>query len=455
MHRRSLSVLVVALFAAIGDVAWAESPPPRALTLDEATEIALGHNPGLVAAGQAAAAAAEGIEQAKGRYLPKIDLTETASRTNNPTLVFSNLLGQENFGAANFAVPTLNEPDPLDNFNTRLTLTQPIYAGGRISAGKKASQHVAAAARGQQERARQETIFQTTRAYQGVLLARSQLQVAEAARAAAREHLRIAESLVQGGLAVPSDVMRVKVRLAEIEEMVIRATAGEQVARAGLEAVMGARPEGPYDLVEPAEARADLPEVEAAVQEALQRRADLAAAREGAAAASQGVRAAKGGWLPQVGFSAFYEVNGDTFLGSTGQNWAAFVVAGISLFDGLSTASSVRQSHQQEARAGTMVKGFESQVEMEVRQAHAEVAGALARREAARSAVAQAEDAVRIVRDRYEGGLATVTDLLDQETALTDARARAAQADYDCRNGETALRLAMGTLEWTPEEVRT
>lgn len=436
----------------IGSEPVAEPVSPR-LTLGEAIATALQHNPGLIAAAYASTGAAEGSEQAKSRRLPRVELSETASYTTNPTLVFSNLLGQEKFGMTNFAIPSLNEPDPLTNFNGRVALIQPIYAGGRIQAGVSAASHMESAARGREIRYRQETIFETIRTYQGALLARRQRQVAEMAREAASAHLRVAEDLVGEGLAVPSDVMRVKVRLAEIQEMVIRAEAGEAIARAALEAVMGVRPERPYELLEPAGPVGALPDVEASVSAALEGRPDLKAAREEVEASSQGTRASKGIRRPQAGLYAAYDINNDTLIGSSGQNWSVMVNLTWSLLDGGESSSRVRQSLEEESRARAMVSVFEARAALEVRHAHAELAGAIARLEAARSAATEAEEASRIVKDRYEGGLATITDLLDQETALTSARTRAAQAEYDRRNGKAALALAVGSLDenWMEE----
>jgi outer membrane protein TolC len=408
---------------------------------------ALLHNPGLLAAGHESAGAEEEGVQAKARLLPRVEVSETASYTTNPSLVFMNLLGQERFGVANFAIPFLNEPDPLTNFNGRIALMQPIYAGGQLRAGREGAVHAGGAAHAREARARQETIFETVRAYQSALLARRQCRVAESAREAARAHLRAAEDLVEEGLAVPSDVMRVKVRLSEIEEMVIRAESGETIARASLEAVMGVKPARPYELVEPPDGGRALPDLESSIHAARESRPDLRAARETVEASAEAARGSKGGRRPQAGLYAAYDINNETLIGSSGQNWTVMVNLSWSILDGGASTSRVRRSIEDEARARAMVSAFEARAELEVRQAHAELMGALARVEASRSAASEAVEGLRIAKDRYESGLATVTDLLDQETALTSARARAAQAEYDRRNGEAALSLAVGSLD--------
>ena len=51
------------------------------------------------------------VSQARGGYLPNVDLTETWQRGNQPVFVFSSLLAQRQFAAANFAIDALNHPD--------------------------------------------------------------------------------------------------------------------------------------------------------------------------------------------------------------------------------------------------------------------------------------------------------------------------------------------------------
>jgi outer membrane protein TolC len=62
--------------------------------------------------------------------LPKINYAESFARSDNPVFVFSSLLTQHQFGAENFAIGPLNRPDPLNNFQSLLTVDQPIYDAG-------------------------------------------------------------------------------------------------------------------------------------------------------------------------------------------------------------------------------------------------------------------------------------------------------------------------------------
>ncbi|HFB98708.1 MAG TPA: TolC family protein, partial [Bryobacterales bacterium] len=88
----------------------------------------------------------------------------------------------------------------------------------------------------------------------------------------------------------------------------------------------------------------------------------------------------------------------------------------------------------------------EAGVRLQVRQAYADLMAAQERVEVASAAVAQAEESLRIIKNRYEAGLATVTDLLRNETALLEARTRRLAALYDQRVAAAMLELATGAL---------
>jgi outer membrane protein TolC len=82
-----------------------------------------------------------------------------------------------------------------------------------------------------------------------------------------------------------------------------------------------------------------------------------------------------------------------------------------------------------------------------VRQAYSQTASAFQRVAVARQASAQAEEALRIVANRYSGGLLTIVDLLTAEAVLQQARTAQVRALHDYTVGKTHLRLAAGVLE--------
>jgi outer membrane protein TolC len=83
-------------------------------------------------------------------------------------------------------------------------------------------------------------------------------------------------------------------------------------------------------------------------------------------------------------------------------------------------------------------------VQLDVKRAWLRRDEARARQDVAGAAVGQAEESLRLVRDQYEGGAATVTRYLEAELMATQARMRATQARYDLRKAEAELERALG-----------
>lgn len=89
-------------------------------------------------------------------------------------------------------------------------------------------------------------------------------------------------------------------------------------------------------------------------------------------------------------------------------------------------------------------------VEVELLSALRRLESARARRVVSRSAVEQAGESHRIVRDRLEAGLATVTDVLRASTAQQDAEAQHIGALVDVLVGQAQLQKAVGRAAAPP-----
>ena len=159
MHR----ILCILPIAAV----WGQD----SLSLRDAVQLGLRENRSLVAAAAGAEAAAARVEQSRAGSLPKIQYSESFTRSNNPVYVFSSLLTQHQFGAANFEVHALNRPDFLNNFQSLVTVDQPVYDGGLARNATRAAR-LAHEVSGEQTRlAGTDAILAIDRAYHAALLA--------------------------------------------------------------------------------------------------------------------------------------------------------------------------------------------------------------------------------------------------------------------------------------------
>jgi len=116
------------------------------------------------------------------------------------------------------------------------------------------------------------------------------------------------------------------------------------------------------------------------------------------------------------------------------------------LWNGGKTKARVEQASFAESRAEAMRKHADSAIQLEVHKAYLDLSAAAQRVEVASAAAAEAEEANRIIQNRHQAGLITVTELLRSEVALAAARTRRLEAVYDYRVAAAALEHAAGTL---------
>ena len=116
------------------------------------------------------------------------------------------------------------------------------------------------------------------------------------------------------------------------------------------------------------------------------------------------------------------------------------------MWNGGETKARVEQARFAESRADALRKHADSTIQLEVRKAYLDLRAAAQRVEVASAAAAEAEEAHRIIQNRHQAGLITVTELLRSETALAAASTRRLSAIYDQRVAVAALDHAAGTL---------
>src|SRR5262245_7630987 len=159
-----------------------------------------------------------------------------------------------------------------------------------------------------------------------------------------------------------------------------------------------------------------------------------------ASAARDSARAA---FLPQVSAQAGWEFNGAQW-DSRASGWLVGAVARVNLFQGLADRARLTETTEQSKRRAIEREKAQSAVRLEIRTALARLDEATAREAAGRASVAQARETQRIIRDRYESGLADVVALLRAAEAVQEANARQTSAQVDVVLASATLDRALG-----------
>ena len=444
--KKTIIPLILLLITAVPHAAFGEGGPP--LTLDECVRAGLSGNKSLLAETEKVEAAKAGMMKATSAFLPKLDLSETYMHSNNPVMAFGAKLNQGRFTLADFAVNNLNNPAAIDNYNSRAQLTQPIFNGGKEWVGLKSAGLGLEAADMGLSRSRQETVYRAVQAYYGVVLAGEYVKVAEKSLETTEGHVKLAQSLFNQGMLVGSELLLAKVHLAEVKEMHIRARNRHATAKAVLNNVLGRPQDTEFIPAEPLKYVEFPGTLQSFLDEALKARPDLTGMGKGVESMEAGVEMAKTDYLPNLNFIARYDLDDRRPFGGRGESYSLLGVVSWNVFDGLMTTGSVREARANYNRTAHMYDSMKDGVLLEVREAYNSTDEARQRIEAARTAVEEGEEALRIVKKRFESGMAKTMDVLDAETALTRARTNNIQALYDYNVSVAALKLAVGRMEY-------
>jgi outer membrane protein len=414
------------------------------LTLADAIARARARNPDTSSAAAAERAAEQRVTQARAGYLPRVDVSESWQRGNQPVFVFSSLLAQRQFTADDFALSALNRPDARDNFRSALTVEQALFNGATRA-------NVSAAGIGREMATAQRMMIDhdlavsLTTAYGRVLIAAAATQSAAAAGERARADRELAGNRRDAGVVTDADVLQLDVFLSRAQEQQIRAVSDERIARAQLNQLMREPLETLFILDRFAAAPAidqhtDLTALQA---EALRNRPDvkLAVLQEQLAGASQS--AARAAFLPQASVQAGWELNGGAWNGRT-SSWLVGAVARFNVFNGFADKARLIEAREETIRRAREREKAETAARLDVYIAVARLDAARASEAVGRAAVEQARESQRITRDRYQAGLSDVSSLLRSAEAVVQAETQQTAAQVAVLTETAALERTLG-----------
>lgn len=435
-----LAVLLTSLLTAIPSGAQepAARPERRGITLEEAIQEARRGNAdlGLSEARERMAAAEAGL--ARAALLPNASVSSAWTRTTDPVATFGTKLRQGRFGQSDFALEALNDPYPVEDWESRASLGWEPVVPARW-ARRSAAEHASRASGWTRTRTRQATDYRTRLYYYEALRTADRVEAARAAVDAAEAVLEQFRRREEQGLVTRADVLQARAELDAARAGAAGARQGEREAAVALAVHLGWSPDErlprPLDELTPPSGPGAGPVRAGGEAAGVRQRSDLMAAEEGVRAAEAEVEAARLAFLPALGAFATWANHGTAPFSGDGTDWTVGVGLRWSLFEGLG-----RNAELESARAGLTAARLER--ERAVRSARGELL--LARRalraageafEAARSAREAARTGRDLMRRRFAEGLATPADLLQAEartrtteTGAVDALARYHQA---------------------------
>jgi len=245
-------------------------------------------------------------------------------------------------------------------------------------------------------------------------------------------------------MATDADVIALESQVATLRQREIDSQADAAIAKAELNRLTGSPIERSYQVAEPlTSVDASVMPLSTAFAEADANRPELRRAAAAIKLADAERKSVRTSVIPQVAAQAAFDLSGTDF-NPRAQSW---IVGGELRWNfslGGADLARLRAASHAQTRAAADADDLRARVRLEVVTALRRLEAARARQAVGRAAVNQARERQRIIRDRFDAGMAGVTDVLQASSALTDAEAQRVTAVVDAINSDAQLRRAIG-----------
>ncbi|HWB32647.1 MAG TPA: TolC family protein [Acidobacteriaceae bacterium] len=446
-HRVSLSqaILAAMMMTTCGCGLSAQTAAPQSvMSLDQAIQYGLADSPQLRQAEadvQRASAAMTGI---RGTRLPQINAAEEVALSDDPVFAFGTKLRQGRFTNSDFDLHSLNEPRPISNFASSVDATWTAFDFGARENTVRSSRSAVEASKLTRQFSEEEVANTITGLFYRVLLAEGQLAVAKTAVARAQEIDTDIKDRIHAGLSLEADGLRSSALLRSAEDDLATTQSNVQLSRADFFNALG-QPASSIPLIPP-ESKASSPPGDPGQ---LIRRPDIQSLDWQRKSVQQKLDATRLSALPRVEAYGHVEADNPHIFGGGGRDWTVGAKLELHIFDG-----GVRKAHQQEEEAE--LRRLSGQKEQALRDARSHLSSIQAQLEDLRrryetlgQTIEADGAALRASRDRYDAGLISISDVLNQEVELSTAEYARIRAHYEICILTSDLRLADGTLTTT------
>ena len=415
------------------------------LRLSEA--IALSSNPEVAATGYDAAAAQARKEGAWGAMLPSLSAQGAYTRyLDDQRLVPARYNGE---------VGTFSDTI----YSGDLVVKMPLFAGGRLINEARAAKRLSQAAEHRLARTREELVFNVTSVFYGILAQERLIESLSFSREALDSHLKRVNDLIAAQKAAKVDRLRTEVRLADVRQKIVTEQNSLTIQKQLLTNLMGVETtsrtlelQGELD-----ESTTNSLSLEEGVAAAFANRPDYLAVRKEPEAQAKRVDVARAGHAPTVNLFGPYggrwaadptaqlDSEGNVMSGDDSEDIGSVGIGmEISLFQGGRIAARVKKERAKLAAAQERFHKLELQMRLEVETAFLNLDSASERVQTLRKSVEQAEESLRIERQKYDLGKGAIVDVLDTQAALLDAQTNYYRALADVQVARAQIELATG-----------
>ncbi len=448
MLKRGINIIIIAGMVLWGTImAFSEEVEPTKeppLTLPDCIRIALEKNPSNRIASEGVISAKESVGEAGAPYYPELGVQTAYKRWQSHAFLPSGL------SLPGHTIPTI--VGPTDDWMAGLNARYTLFDSGQRQAEYQSALARQGVAEEEKTRIRQDLILSVHQGFYGLAAAMETLDVAGKNLSRTKDHLRLAQERKAAGAVSRADVLRVQVEASNARLELVRAESLVRISKGSLNTIMGLPAEKVLE-VDPKTEEIDSPDsidLLKALDQAVHNRPEIKAALKSIEAQQGGVEAAKSAFGPKVRAEGSYGWRDSNFLPKD-EEWLAGITIEWPLFTGYSRKHRLAKAKAEVFKEEADARQLLLKVKQEVLSAHSRLKETYEAVQTNKVLIQDAEESLRLARERYEVGAGTITDLLDAQTALTRAQATRIEAEWDYHTAQAVFRRGLGLIDQAPK----
>ncbi len=410
----------------------------RLLTLNEAVKLGLENSKNLKIDAAKVQEATANFLEAKNNRLPSLKVSGTALALANADVNLKILPPSANGG---------NAVKANSAFLANVSASMPIYAGGKIKYGIQSAEYLIEAAKLNAENNQVQIAYNIAQAYNNLFKANESIQVLKENLASSEKRDETFLKLENNGVIARNDRLKANLQTSNLELQLLEAENNFKIATINMDLLLGL-PEtleieipGNYiedsSLMEP---------VSYYVSEAFKNRKDLQALDYQKKSSLLSIKSAKAESLPTIALTGGY-IAADVPKVLTVLN-AANIGVGINYnIDNLwKKNSSLVRAEARDQQLSLSNDLLNDQIKLEINRDYQNAVYAEKRIAIYEKSSLQADENYRVTKNKYDNGLATITELLDADSAQVVTHVNVINAKADAALAYRKLLQSTGTL---------
>lgn len=343
--------------------------------------------------------------------------------------------------------------DTRNMFGGMVTLTQPIFMGGKIIAYNKITKFAEQLAESQHATELQDVILNTDQAYWQVISLVNKKKLAESFLNLVKKLDSDVSKMVAEGVATKADELSVKVKVNEAEMTLTKVENGLSLSKMVLCQLCGIPLDTPITLADESMENITLPDtyIEGNVNTALSNREELKSLELASKIYRQKVNVTRSEFLPSVGLTATYLVTNPSLVNGFERKmrgmWGVGMMVKIPVFHWGEGIYKVKAAKAEANIAQYKLDDVKEKVELQVTQATYKVNEATKKLAMAEKNMAKADENLRYANLGFQEGVIPTSNVLEAQTAWLSAQSGKIDAQIDVKMSEIYLNKSMGTLK--------